>query len=153
MTSDSSAEPRRTTRRRILYAVSGAAILVAAIVIGLSVYSNDNDGKADTPGHRSTPTASKGPSGAPKALETFTGHGDETTKTFSAAVNWELRWSTTPDPTFTVELFDKKGASLGRLVTAGKKTHGSVYVSAAGEYRLKVSGTQDWSIRIIGKSR
>ena len=137
----------------MLYLASGTAILVAAAVIGLSLGSDDNDGKSGTPGHQSTPTTSNGPSSAPKALETFTGDGAKTTTTFSAAANWELRWQTKTDPKFTVELLNKKGESLGQIVTAKKKTQGSVFVSQAGEFKLKVTGTQDWSIRIVGKSR
>ena len=156
MTEHSSAGRLRPDRRSMLYLGSAAVVLVVALVIVFSLRSNDKDGQSGTPGHPSpTPTASASddPSGEPRPLVRFTGKGDKTTTSFKAAVNWEVRWRTEADTQFTVELLDKDGTSRGEIVAAKKRTHGSVFVSEAGEFKLNVTASRDWSIRIIGKSR
>jgi hypothetical protein len=139
----------------MLYLGSAAVVLVIALVVALALRSDDDkDGKSGTPGDpTSTPTASTSDSpGPPKSLASFTGSGDKTTTSFEAAANWEVRWQTEADPTFTVELLDKDGTSRGQIVAAKKKTKGSVFVSEAGDFKLKVTASGDWSIRILGKS-
>jgi hypothetical protein len=140
----------------MLYLGSAAAVVVVALVIVFSLRSNDTGSQSDTPGHRSsTPTASASdsPSGKPTPLAHFTGTGDKTTTSFRAAANWEVRWQTASDKQFTVELLDKDGTSRGEIVAAKKRTQGSVFVSDAGEYKLKVTGSRNWSLQIVGRSR
>jgi len=131
-----------------------AAAVIAAVII-VAVLSNGSDkgaGVTDRPSKTATTSAS--PSSAPKvgSLAKFSGRGDKTTTTFRAAANWEIKWGTTrADKQFAVELLDKNGTSRGQIVVAAKRAQGSTFVSEAGEFKLKVSATGDWSIEVIGR--
>jgi hypothetical protein len=98
-------------------------------------------------------TASGSSTPVPKAssLAKFSGRGDETTTTFRAASNWEIRWRTESGSPFTVELLDASGVSRGQIVTSKKKVTGATFVSEKGQFKLKVSATRAWSIEIIGR--
>jgi hypothetical protein len=136
----------------VLYVGSAAVVLVVALVVVLSLRSDDKDNPSATPGHPSSaPTTSgvKSP-GTAGPIAHFTGPGGTTTTSFRAGVNWELRWKTEADKQFAVELLDKDGTSRGEIVAAGKKKEGSVFVSEAGEFKLKVTTPANWSIDIVG---
>jgi hypothetical protein len=153
VTEDGSAGRHRPGRGWVLYVGAVAAVLVVALVIVLSLKSDDKDSQAGTDGPSASPSATTSASSSPAKAEPlahFTGSGDQTTTSFRAAVNWELRWKTEADKQFTVELLDKDGTSRGEIVAAGKKKEGSVFVSEAGEFKLKVTTPANWSIDIVG---
>jgi len=146
---------RRLPRQRLMLFVWGAlaAAVIAAVII-VAVLSNGSDkgaGVTDRPSKTATTSAS--PSSAPKvgSLAKFSGRGDKTTTTFRAAANWEIKWGTQAGKQFAVELLDKNGRSRGQVVVATKRAQGSTFVSEAGEFKLKVSATGDWSIEVIGR--
>jgi len=146
---------RRLLRQRSMpfVWVAIAAVVIAVVVI-VAVFSNGADEGAAVPDRPSkTSTTSASPNSAPKvgSLAKFSGRGDKTTTTFRAAANWEIKWGTQADKQFAVELLDKNGTSRGQVVVATKRVQGSTFVSEAGEFKLKVSATGDWSIEVIGR--
>ena len=119
----------------------------------LTSRSDDTAPQAGTDGPSSSPWTTTSASSSPAKAEPlahFNGSGDQTTTSFRAALNWELRWNTEAVKQFTVELLDKDGTSRGEIVAAGKKKEGSVFVSEAGEFKLKVTTPGAWSIDIVG---
>ena len=79
-------------------------------------------------------------------MATFSGQGDTTTKTFSAALNWELRWTAG-----RVEMLKADGTSRGELLKAGAKTSGSTFVGEAGTFKLKVTSNKPWMIQVYSQ--
>jgi hypothetical protein len=133
----------------MLYVGSAAVVLGIALVVVLSLRSDDTDSGSGKPERSSSATASPSTAKA-EPLAHFTGASDQITTTFRAAANWEVRWTSAAGKQFTVELLDKDGTSRGEIVAAGKKKEGSVFVSEAGEFKLKVTTPRNWSIDIVG---
>jgi hypothetical protein len=84
-------------------------------------------------------------------VATFSGQGDTTTKTFSAALNWELRWTAGSGSGFRVEMLKADGTSRGELLKAGAKTSGSTFVGEAGTFKLKVTSNKPWMIQVYSQ--
>lgn len=121
-------------------------LLVAALAAAVALVTRDG---SDTPRPGSSPSPTRGITQAPvRPVASFSGSGNETTATFGAALNWELRWTAEPGSGFTVELLNSSGASLGKVVTAGKRTSGSTFVSQAGSFKLRVTSKQAWTVSV-----
>ncbi len=127
------------------------ALVVVAASVGLPGCSSDGseatpDGSATTAATPSTNSEAKvGP------VAEFSGSGDETTETFRAAANWELRWRVAEGGPFAIELLTKDGESRGRIVDGGDNMEGTTFVSDEGEFKLNVSAGGDWSVQLLSR--
>lgn len=123
-----------------------ALLLVAGIAAGAFVLIRDaGSGSA-------SPTGTATPSAAPvRTVASFSGSRGTTTRPFGAAVNWQVRWTAPSGSGFSVELLNQQGASLGTIVTAGKRASGATFVSQAGTFKLKVTSKKPWRIQVLSR--
>jgi len=128
-------------------------VVVAAAVAAL-IWSGRSDDSDSRPMSQSAPTTQPGtPTSSPRVgtIEELSGIGDKTSDVFTAEANWEIRWKS-PGKPFAIELLDKGGVSRGEVVQAGDRAEGATFVSEAGEFKLKVTATGEWSIEVIGQA-
>lgn len=131
-----------------------AFVGLAAVVAVVVLVQQGGDDTATPKGTTSATATPSAGSTQPQAhrVTQFSGAGGTTTKTFKAALNWEIRWTASSGSGFTVELLKADGTSRGKIVTAGKKTSGSTFVGEAGEFKLKVTSSKPWTVQIFSRA-
>jgi flagellar basal body-associated protein FliL len=131
-----------SSRKRTWLITVVAVVVLAAVGIAVWVSTSGDDKKA---GSSSGPIAKLG------LVVNFSGRGDQTTKVFKVASNWEVKWRTQADKAFAVELLRKGGDSAGQIVVAKKQSAGSTFVSDAGDFKLAVSAAGKWSVQVYSR--
>jgi hypothetical protein len=127
-----------------------ALAVVAAVVVLVQRGGDDPAGPNGRASATATPSTGATQPQAHRVTQ-FSAAGDTTTKTFRAAVNWEIRWTAPSGSGFTVELLKADGTSRGEIVAAGKKTSGSTFVGEAGQFKLQVTSSKPWTVQIFSR--
>jgi hypothetical protein len=126
-------------KRAVLIGLFALAVAAAIVIVVWVVASNDSN---------KSPRTSSSPGPHTSLVSTFSGRGKQTTKPFQVASNWEVKWRRQAGKAFTIELLASNGQSRGQIVAAKKGSTGGTFVSNGGTYKLKVSTTGEWSVKI-----
>ena len=127
-----------TRQRWLLWAIPVVLVVVAVIVF---LAKPDHDGsKGSSLPRPANATAHQ--------IARFSGDGGTTTKSFTVALNWELRWTAAKGSGFTVELLKADGTSRGIVVQSGSRASGSTFVGEAGSFKLKVTSSSSWTVEV-----
>lgn len=138
----------RNHSRRFLLLLTGVVLVLAST----GCDSKDSPKPATTSASASTTAAAVSTSPDVKPIAEFSGSTDKTTDPFKAEANWELQWQVATGKHLTVDLLNAKDEARGQLVDSSGKTTGSVFVSEAGEFKLRVTANGDWSVKVVSRA-
>ena len=164
--SPSSSAPSRGRVPRAALILLGV-LLMAVVVLSAFLLARDGE-EPQAPPTAATPTESapsdtssseatsseaapsEGLGATVEEIASFSGSGPDTTDSFEAAENWELRWEAQNPVGFGVELLTADETSRGQVVQGGEDASGATFVSEEGEFRLRVTADGDWSVTVTG---
>jgi hypothetical protein len=145
---EAGSQPRK---RRLLVVVIAIVVVAAAVTVVWLFTRSDDKPAAAPPGSTSTRTRASSPPAKAGRVKSFSGHGNDVTKAFNVAANWEVRWRTGTRKAFAIELLGKGDESRGQIVLAKKKSTGSTFVSEAGHFKLKITAAGNWSVKVFSR--
>jgi hypothetical protein len=143
---DQAAERTRRLRIRRWVKLVHAFVLAALVVmipLGVAVLLSDDESSSST----STAETSE------VLIRSFDGSGDQATGVFVVATDWVLVWELDGLASETIEIVVRSstGEEIETLTQEGLG-QGRREFSGAGAYRLAVSSSGDWRIRVLGIS-
>ncbi len=128
-------------------------LVVVVLAVALFLTYDDDNGEATRASQPTTSSTESAPGGGTTSeVASFEGTGADTTKVFSVAANWELRWTVAAGKPFDATLLQEDGTSRGTVVTASDgKSDGTTFVSEEGKFKLEVKAGGPWTVRIVSQ--